>query len=510
METFVPPERSTVDGLMVRVQRALLVLVALSGASVAATGDATARDGAGDRRTDSAMAIHATSPARPPHSLRVTLRTSRTITLRWRAPRGAKGKFTIYLNRRVVARTARTSFTYRRLRCGTRHILGVRSGRSRIAGALVRTRPCAPGAGAGGTPGRGGTVPPGSFPTDSGGTGLPARIPASSGATFYVATTGSDDNPGSAAAPWRTVGKALRSLSAGQSAVVRGGTYVEALWVDRGGTANAPITIRAAPGEVAVIDAPGDAALVMASGAQYLRFQGIVFESATGPSSANVLAENGSHHIELLGCEIRGSARQGFYSESGTNAIHIIACNIHDNGGSGPSGLDHNVYLQGTNHLIASSLIRGAGNGYGIQIYPSSTAAIVSASTVVGNGEGGIIVGSEGNGTTNGARIVGNILAFNAGPGLSAFWGGIAGGDNIARGNIGWGNIGGELTGSSIAHEAPIIADPLFLNRSGGDFRVAPGSPALGAGDPSFTPATDLAGNPRPAGSGPDVGAYER
>jgi hypothetical protein len=36
------------------------------------------------------------------------------------------------------------------------------------------------------------------------------------GATFYVSTTGSDSNPGTPAAPWRTIQKAFNTLTAGQ------------------------------------------------------------------------------------------------------------------------------------------------------------------------------------------------------------------------------------------------------------------------------------------------------
>lgn len=49
-----------------------------------------------------------------------------------------------------------------------------------------------------------------------------------------------------------------------------------------------------------------------------------------------------------------------------------------------------------------------------------------------------------------------------------------------------------------------------FRNRQAGDFRLSPSSPAIGFGEPGLV-ATDLDGNarPAPAGSMPDVGAYE-
>jgi hypothetical protein len=63
---------------------------------------------------------------------------------------------------------------------------------------------------------------------------------------FYVATTGSDSNPGTQAAPWRTLRKAASTLTAGQTAIVLDGTYEEGeVAFMRSGTATAPITIKA-------------------------------------------------------------------------------------------------------------------------------------------------------------------------------------------------------------------------------------------------------------------------
>ncbi len=44
-------------------------------------------------------------------------------------------------------------------------------------------------------------------------------------ATFYVATDGSDSNPGSASAPFRTLQQAANTAFAGDTVVVRDGTY---------------------------------------------------------------------------------------------------------------------------------------------------------------------------------------------------------------------------------------------------------------------------------------------
>src|SRR5262245_25631020 len=63
--------------------------------------------------------------------------------------------------------------------------------------------------------------------------------------TFYVAITGNNANPGTAAQPWRTIAKAASTLTAGQTAIVNAGTYNESVTTARSGSANARITLRA-------------------------------------------------------------------------------------------------------------------------------------------------------------------------------------------------------------------------------------------------------------------------
>jgi hypothetical protein len=65
---------------------------------------------------------------------------------------------------------------------------------------------------------------------------------------------GKDDHDGSLAKPWQTVNHALRHLKPGDTLYLRGGTYYENIYLALAGRKEAPITIRAYPGEQAVID----------------------------------------------------------------------------------------------------------------------------------------------------------------------------------------------------------------------------------------------------------------
>jgi hypothetical protein len=75
-------------------------------------------------------------------------------------------------------------------------------------------------------------------------------------ATYYVAPSGNDSNPGTQSAPWGTVQHAVKKLRPGDTLLLRGGTYWESDISLDGvhGTADAPITIKNYPGERPVID----------------------------------------------------------------------------------------------------------------------------------------------------------------------------------------------------------------------------------------------------------------
>ena len=68
-------------------------------------------------------------------------------------------------------------------------------------------------------------------------------------ATYYVSPSGVDVNPGSLAAPFRTIQRAANAARAGDVVTVRAGVYRETVRPPRSGTAAAPITFQAYPGE---------------------------------------------------------------------------------------------------------------------------------------------------------------------------------------------------------------------------------------------------------------------
>lgn len=92
---------------------------------------------------------------------------------------------------------------------------------------------------------------------------------AAHAATFVVSPSGHDTNPGTAARPFQTIGKAADTAQAGDTVIVKAGLYREAVHLRHSGTAAAPIKFIAQPmGSVTISGAdpvtgwtkvPGDA-----------------------------------------------------------------------------------------------------------------------------------------------------------------------------------------------------------------------------------------------------------
>jgi hypothetical protein len=347
--------------------------------------------------------------------------------------------------------------------------------------------------------------PPPPPPIGGGGAALPPPLPPSTGQTYYVATTGSDSNPGTSAAPWRTVQRALNLLQAGQRALVRAGTYTENLDMTRAGTATAPITVENYPGERPVVRSAGSHPLEISSSGAYFRVRGLVFEASPGNSGGNI--DIYGHHVEIAANEIRLSQDQGVYSDEDSHHAQILGNWIHHNG-QGVIHQSHGIYLQGNDHLVANNVIHDHPEGFGIQVYDRNSRSILVANTVTGAGHSGIVVG--GSGGVDNIRVINNIFAFNAHYGIShdsSCPTASRADHNVVFGNA-WGATqpgcpgldysGGNRTG-----------DPFFANYASRDLHLNAGSPAVDYALPDYSPAIDFDGRARPQAA-PDAGAYER
>ena len=339
------------------------------------------------------------------------------------------------------------------------------------------------------------------------GSALPARLPLSTGAVFYVAPNGSNTNAGTIDAPWQTIQKALNTLSPGQKAFVRGGRYPEALTLNRAGTAGAPITIEAFPGEVAIIDGEHvRRPLVIQSGGAYFRIKGFILDRDCCTSGGHI--DVYGHHIEIVDNEMRNGRGKGVYTDEGSSNVHIIGNWIHHNVTAGGQQ-DHGLYMQGNDHFIANNVIHDHPDGFGIQIYDRGSRMIVVNNTVTNNGHSGIVVGGSG-GVSN-ITIRNNILANNNFFGVQMD-SSCPTSNVVIDVNVIFGNGDGAVEGgcSAVSVSGTIAANPLFVNAgstSSRNLRVQAGSPAINAARADFAMPIAFGNSARVAP--PDIGAYE-
>jgi hypothetical protein len=428
-----------------------------------------------------------TQPPSTPQDLARTGATQTSVSVSWSASTDNVGVagYSVSRDGMNAGTSTGTSYTLAGLSCGTTYTIGV----SAFDAAGNRSQPA--------------------LMTAS--TSACSTEPAPSGSVFYVSPSGSDANPGTLAAPWRTLAKAMATLTAGQTAYLRAGTYQEATNVScsssynaltwsRSGTASAPITIAGYPGEEHQVVVKTKLIL---SGS-YLRLVGLVVDknlsyssadgACTGEPNVNVTGDD----IEIRRLEIRNSNMSGMWLR-GADRVRILDNWIHDNGSH--LKYDHGIYFSsGSGGVIANNVIERA-KGFGIQMYPDPSGQLVTQNTVVGSYMSGIVLDTSGGGIT----VTNNIFALNNQYGISYRRGASCKADT----NVLFANVLGTLAGSLSAGTV-ITADPLFVDRFTGNLRLRSGSPAVDVGLTAYSQATDHDGVARPQGAGPDIGAFER
>lgn len=186
---------------------------------------------------------------------------------------------------------------------------------------------------------------------------------------FYVSPNGNDSNVGSIGAPLKTVNFALSLAQAGDSVVVRAGTYIEKIQFPRSGAEGNYITLIAYPGEQPLISGTGlpvvgHEALVTLQSVNWIWIEGleIAYLSTseggrmvdgilvTGSSSNVMVLKNHVHHIHnnaspSVGREGHGIHLKGNASEPIRN-VFVHDNEIHDNRTGTSENLTVNGYVK--------------------------------------------------------------------------------------------------------------------------------------------------------------------
>jgi parallel beta-helix repeat protein len=336
------------------------------------------------------------------------------------------------------------------------------------------------------------------------------------GRVYWVASDGHDYNWGTYESPFRSISQAVAMAGPGDIVYIRAGTYVENLLLTRSGEEGKPIIISCAPGDLGkvkvtpsreYVEQNPDGAVITVQGANYVWINGLVIEGSKGRPEAPE-----SEHYGANGITWSEGAGLGDRATNNViyNNVHCGLKEMHHGGtgifiegnvifGNGTDGLDHGIYAPADDMTINGNIIFNNA-GYGIHSYESPVRQVITRNIIFGHKEsaGIILAGSENQVFNN--VVVGNYI------GILYFRDGCT--DNVVMNNIFSDNVynslsddcGGQCsppTNNVIDYNAyfssppsledrsggnDVVADPLFVNKSQGDFRLRADSPLLGKG----------------------------
>jgi hypothetical protein len=357
-------------------------------------------------------------------------------------------------------------------------------------------------------------------------TSLLQGAPRSTGAAeLYVAEYGLDSNPGTSASPLRSIGAASQYAQPGTTVHVAQGTYAGGIKTTTSGTMALPIRYVSTPKWAARIVPPENStseagwdnrgAFVIidgfeVDGRQYnggTRWSEGIYTSGSGSTVTNT-------HVHDLAANIPCSSHGGggILGDSyylGTD-IDLIGNIVHD---VGPPlcRFIHGLYQTASGRVVNNLVYRIS--GWGIHLWHDANHVMVANNTVFNSAEGGILVGGgdfvHSRGPADYITVANNIVFDNAKYGI-AEWG-RTGDHNIFTHNLSYKNGANWRLLTSNADPSPISADPRFaayVRTGGGDYHLAPGSPAIDAGARLYAPTSDLDGAARQHGTRVDIGAY--
>lgn len=128
-------------------------------------------------------------------------------------------------------------------------------------------------------------------------------------ATYYLATNGSDSNPGTESQPWATFAHAFSTMLAGDTLIIKDGTYYQPLHNPPSGTASQYTTVKAENNGRVVIDFGATwREPLRIDGRSYIQIEGIKFKGNPSINGLGAGLVMSSHHIKII--------KNAFYNSS--------------------------------------------------------------------------------------------------------------------------------------------------------------------------------------------------
>jgi hypothetical protein len=352
---------------------------------------------------------------------------------------------------------------------------------------------------------------------------LPSAVHA---ATYYVATNGSDSNPGTSSSPVRTIQDAVNMARPGDTILVGDGTYGAEgagsssmpVNIYSSGTSSAWITLKAEHKGGAVLDCQlkCHSYVSFGSGSAYWRLED--FDITRG-LSAGVWGNSSTHDIIIKGNHFHNIGNistetqygiVGFYSGSAARNIKIDGNLFNDIGrtNSDIPNHDHGLYLQGGSNLtVTNNVFYNMFRGWGVQLSTGPTNVLIANNTFAfanpyRNGQ--IVF----DGSNSGVTITDNIFYKPTGSAVVTAGGSYS--DCTIAHNIIYGP-NSVTDGPYCSSSNNQFEDPKLIDASSApyDFHLQSSSPAIDAATAVSEVNTDYDGVSRPQGQAPDIGACE-
>ena len=227
-------------------------------------------------------------------------------------------------------------------------------------------------------------------------------------ATWYVAPSGNDNNPGSLGSPFKTLPAAIEAASPGDVIELRNGNYAS----NEIRITKSNLTIRSYAGEWAVITAPTnneDIASciwynepdVVGGTLERLEIVGGYYYGVSFETNWDwgLPTRNGASNITIRYCKIHNTGRDCIKIKPACNNIQILSCELYNsgvgqsnspaNGGPNAEGIDN---VNGDGMVVRNCYIHNISTS-GVYVKGGVKDCIIEENLIYGVQEGGILLG---------------------------------------------------------------------------------------------------------------------